>query len=176
MLCLCPHQVDAFAESGLRTLVLGYKRLSEPEYRAWKVKFDEASAAMVDRQAKKEVCYDLLEKDFILIGATAIEDRLQVGQGSSLVSVSLLSCDPRVDSSPSHVELLFGVFGVFVNAQRGVPETIAILSKAGCRFWMCTGDKFSTALTISQTCNLKPKSNVLITLDGKDSAEVCGRC
>ena len=63
-----------------------------------------------------------------------------------------------------------------MNAQRGVPETIAILSKAGCRFWMCTGDKFSTALTISQTCNLKPKSNVLITLDGKDSAEVCGRC
>jgi phospholipid-translocating ATPase len=70
--------VDAFAESGLRTLVLGYKRLTEGEYRAWKVKYDEANASMVERQAKKEACYDLLENNFTLIGATAIEDRLQV--------------------------------------------------------------------------------------------------
>lgn len=40
------------------------------------------------------------------------------------------------------------------------------------RFWMCTGDKFSTALTISQTCNLKPKENALVTIDGKDAIEV----
>jgi hypothetical protein len=62
--------------------------------------------------------------------------------------------------------------------QRNVPETIAVLSDAGCRFWMCTGDKFSTALTIAQTCNLKLKTDELVTLEGTTELEVgdpCGR-
>jgi hypothetical protein len=56
--------------------------------------------------------------------------------------------------------------------QAGVPETIALLSDAGIRFWMCTGDKFSTALTISKTCNLKLKTDELVELEGVTESEV----
>ena len=38
---------------------------------------------------------------------------------------------------------------------------------------MCTGDKFSTALTISRTCNLYQKADVLVTLEGANPGEVC---
>lgn len=38
---------------------------------------------------------------------------------------------------------------------------------------MCTGDKFSTALTISKTCNLKLKTDELVELEGVDAAQVC---
>jgi magnesium-transporting ATPase (P-type) len=129
------QQIDGYAEAGLRTLVLGMRPLTDHDYQTWRIPFDEANSAMQDRQALKERTYDLIERDIVFVGATAIEDRLQ----------------------------------------RNVPETIALLSQAGIKFWMCTGDKFSTALTISQTCNLKQKHNLLVTVDGKDEKEV-GSC
>jgi magnesium-transporting ATPase (P-type) len=48
------------------------------EYTTWRARFDVANRAMVDRQQQKEACYDLMERDLQLLGATAIEDRLQV--------------------------------------------------------------------------------------------------
>lgn len=53
-----------------------------------------------------------------------------------------------------------------------VPETIALLKQAGIAFWMLTGDKFSTALTIAKTCNLKPSHNELIELEGDSPSSV----
>jgi phospholipid-translocating ATPase len=165
-------QIDSFAESGLRTLVLGMRPLSDDEYMRWLGTFEEANAAMENRQAKKEACYDVLERNFELIGATAIEDRLQVRCALPLraaVRAASLRCCPA---------LLTRGLVVACCVQRGVPETIAVLSKAGVRFWMCTGDKFSTALTIAQTCNLKQKDYDLIEVVGKDAAAVsyCGGC
>ena len=73
-----PSQINRFAESGLRTLVLAKRDLLEPEYNAWRARFAIAMCAMVDRQAQQEACYDLIERNLTLLGATAIEDRLQV--------------------------------------------------------------------------------------------------
>lgn len=75
----------------MRTLVLAKRDLLEPEYNTWRAKFAIAMCAMVDRQEQKENCYNDIERNLVLLGATAIEDRLQVSRlCPSLVSPTLL--------------------------------------------------------------------------------------
>jgi phospholipid-translocating ATPase len=51
----------------------------EDEYAAWSERYHEASIAMEDREEKIEAVSDELERDLRLLGATAIEDKLQDG-------------------------------------------------------------------------------------------------
>ncbi|KAJ7498994.1 phospholipid-translocating ATPase [Mycena latifolia] len=68
-----------FANSGLRTLTLAYKVIQEDEYAAWNERYHDATVAMEDREEKIEAVSDELERDLRLLGATAIEDKLQDG-------------------------------------------------------------------------------------------------
>lgn len=69
--------VDRFAEVGLRTLLLGYKDVSNQEYQAFKAQYDSAKNNMNNRDAEMAKVEDQFEKGMTLVGATAIEDRLQ---------------------------------------------------------------------------------------------------
>lgn len=51
----------------------------EDEYNAWSERYHEATLAIDDREAKVEAVSDEIEHDLRLLGATAIEDRLQDG-------------------------------------------------------------------------------------------------
>ncbi|KAG2019667.1 phospholipid-translocating ATPase [Coprinopsis cinerea AmutBmut pab1-1] len=73
------HHLSEFANSGLRTLTLAYKVIPEEEYQAWCNRYHQATLAMHDREARIEEVCDELERDLRLLGATAIEDRLQDG-------------------------------------------------------------------------------------------------
>lgn len=73
------EQIDEFSTEGLRTLLYGHKFISAAQYEIWKKDYDEARAAISDRQAKVEEVGERLEKDFNVTGATAIEDKLQLG-------------------------------------------------------------------------------------------------
>lgn len=75
----CFQHIDDFATEGLRTLLYVYKYIDEAEYAAWKKDYLEASTSLVDRQHKIEKVGERLETSFELVGATAIEDKLQVG-------------------------------------------------------------------------------------------------
>ncbi|KAJ7095309.1 phospholipid-translocating ATPase [Mycena belliarum] len=68
-----------FANNGLRTLTLAYKVIPEDEYVAWNDRYHEATVAMEDREEKIEAVSEELERDLRLLGATAIEDKLQDG-------------------------------------------------------------------------------------------------
>ena len=69
-----------YGEVGLRTLALAYKKLDEPEYSAWNNEFVKAKTSFsIDREAMLERVADMMEKDLILVGATAVEDKLQKG-------------------------------------------------------------------------------------------------
>ncbi|XP_047410286.1 phospholipid-transporting ATPase IB-like [Sciurus carolinensis] len=69
--------LEYFATEGLRTLCVAYTDLTEKEYQDWLEKYQRASAVLQDRIQKLEECYEIIEKEFLLLGATAIEDRLQ---------------------------------------------------------------------------------------------------
>lgn len=72
--------LNEYGEAGLRTLVLAYKKLDEAEYSAWNEEFAKAKASISgDRDAMLERLSDMMEKELILVGATAVEDKLQKG-------------------------------------------------------------------------------------------------
>ncbi|KAJ2916976.1 hypothetical protein MD484_g3448, partial [Candolleomyces efflorescens] len=71
--------LDDFASEGLRTLTLAYKVISEDYYQAWAERYHEATVSLDDREEKIEAICSELEQDLRLLGATAIEDRLQDG-------------------------------------------------------------------------------------------------
>ncbi|XP_077216942.1 putative phospholipid-transporting ATPase 4 isoform X2 [Tasmannia lanceolata] len=74
------RHLNEYGEAGLRTLVLAYRKLDESEYSAWNSEFFKAKTTIgPERDALLERVADLMEKDLILIGATAVEDKLQKG-------------------------------------------------------------------------------------------------
>ncbi|KAF4120671.1 phospholipid-translocating ATPase [Geosmithia morbida] len=75
----CFQQVDDFASEGLRTLLYGFRYVDEPSYAEWKEVYHEAETSLVDRRARMEEASDLIEQNLDLVGATAIEDKLQDG-------------------------------------------------------------------------------------------------
>ncbi|KAF3656198.1 putative phospholipid-transporting ATPase 11 [Capsicum chinense] len=74
------EHVNEYADAGLRTLILAYRELSEEEYKTFNEKFLEAkNSVSEDREAMIDEVTDKIEKDLILLGATAVEDKLQPG-------------------------------------------------------------------------------------------------
>lgn len=71
--------LDDFATEGLRTLLFAHKYITEADYQTWKKAFHAAETSIVDRQARIEETGDLIEQDLDLVGASAIEDKLQAG-------------------------------------------------------------------------------------------------
>ena len=69
-----PHPFLCFQE-GLRTLCVAYKKLNHIEYEETCHLLNSAKLALQDRDKKLSEAYDTIERDFILLGATAVEDR-----------------------------------------------------------------------------------------------------
>jgi phospholipid-transporting ATPase len=71
--------LEDYATEGLRTLCLAMREVPEDEYRRWAAVYDKAATTINNRAVELEKAAELIEKDFFLLGATAIEDRLQDG-------------------------------------------------------------------------------------------------
>ncbi|KAG5980935.1 hypothetical protein E4U55_003469 [Claviceps digitariae] len=66
------------AREGLRTLVVGRKKLSYKQYREFAAQYQEASLSIAGRDAgMQRVVSHYLEKDLELLGVTGVEDKLQ---------------------------------------------------------------------------------------------------
>jgi phospholipid-translocating ATPase len=119
------ENLEMFAREGLRTLCVAEKDIDEETYREWSKDHDFAAQALTDRDDRLEEVSDRIERDLVLLGGTAIEDRLQ----------------------------------------DGVPDTIALLGRAGIKLWVLTGDKVETAINIGFSCNLLSNEMDLILFD-----------
>ncbi|KAL9325426.1 hypothetical protein ACSQ67_006071 [Phaseolus vulgaris] len=73
------EHLEQFGSAGLRTLCLAYKELHPDVYESWNEKFIQAKSSLNDREKKLDEVAELIENDLILIGSTAIEDKLQEG-------------------------------------------------------------------------------------------------
>eukprot|EP01118_Nematostelium_gracile_P019227 TRINITY_DN8839_c0_g1_i2.p1 TRINITY_DN8839_c0_g1~~TRINITY_DN8839_c0_g1_i2.p1 ORF type:complete len:1148 (-),score=269.15 TRINITY_DN8839_c0_g1_i2:58-3234(-) len=115
--------LDHFAAEGLRTLTLAYTELDNAVYQSWLKEWEQASNQVGGREDAVAKAAERIEKNLKLLGATAVEDRLQ----------------------------------------DGVPETIALLGRAGVKVWVLTGDKQETAINIGHSCRLlSQRSRILI--------------
>jgi len=74
------RHINEYSDSGLRTLVLAYRVLDDKEYKEFNEKLNAAKTSVsADRDEKIEQAADSIETDLILLGATAVEDKLQKG-------------------------------------------------------------------------------------------------
>lgn len=107
--------LEDYANEGLRTLCIASKVLDPQVYDNWNKRYREASSSISDdREVLMGQLEEEIEQDLVLLGGTAIEDRLQ----------------------------------------HGVPQSISILSEAGIKLWVLTGDRVETAINIGFSCNL----------------------
>jgi phospholipid-translocating ATPase len=60
-------------------LLFGYRFLDEQEYVGWKKIYSDATTSLVNRRQLIETAGEMIEQNFDLAGATAIEDKLQKG-------------------------------------------------------------------------------------------------
>ncbi|KAK9838944.1 hypothetical protein WJX74_006434 [Apatococcus lobatus] len=73
-----PHLAE-MSRSGFRTLCIAQRDLHPESYEAWAREYHAASIALHDREAKMEAAAHKIEAQLELLGATAVEDRLQTG-------------------------------------------------------------------------------------------------
>ncbi|KAK3240825.1 hypothetical protein CYMTET_49367 [Cymbomonas tetramitiformis] len=81
------EHMNAYSRNGLRTLALAKRQINPEEYAVWNKQFQVARTAMEDRGKKLQDVAELIEKDLELIGATAIEDKLQEGVGQTIAQL-----------------------------------------------------------------------------------------
>ncbi|KAK9461047.1 uncharacterized protein V1516DRAFT_674868 [Lipomyces oligophaga] len=73
------QHLEEYASEGLRTLCLAMRAISESEYAEWSAIYNRAATSMKNRSEELDKAAELIEKDLYLLGATAIEDKLQDG-------------------------------------------------------------------------------------------------
>ena len=83
-------------------------------------------------------------------------------------STSLVDRQELIDQASETLERdldLAGATAIEDELQKGVPETIDKLRRAGMRLWMLTGDKRETAINIGHSCKLIKSYSEVIILD-----------
>lgn len=74
------QHLEEYAAEGLRTLCLAMREVPEQEFQEWYQVFNQASTVVSGNRAEElDKAAELIEHDFMLLGATAIEDKLQDG-------------------------------------------------------------------------------------------------
>ena len=74
------QHLEEYAGEGLRTLCLSMREIPEQEFQEWCQIFNQAATTVSGSRAEElDKAAELIEHDFLLLGATAIEDKLQEG-------------------------------------------------------------------------------------------------
>ncbi|CAP30827.2 Protein CBR-TAT-1 [Caenorhabditis briggsae] len=94
----CTDHLEDYASFGYRTLCFAVRKLSDGEYEQWAPEYKKAILAIENRAKLLADAAEKLEKDMVLVGATAIEDKLQevrVGWVPETIQ-ALMAADIRV--------------------------------------------------------------------------------
>nr|XP_022336878.1 probable phospholipid-transporting ATPase IF isoform X7 [Crassostrea virginica]XP_022336879.1 probable phospholipid-transporting ATPase IF isoform X7 [Crassostrea virginica] len=81
------QHIHDYAVLGLRTLALGKRVFSSSEYESVDRMLTEARNAMENREDKLNEAFQAIEKDLHIMGATAVEDRLQDGVPETITTL-----------------------------------------------------------------------------------------
>lgn len=72
------EEVGNLAREGLRTLVVACRTLTELQYAAFAAELARARLAKTGRHAAVRSAFEMIEEGMVVLGVTAVEDRLQV--------------------------------------------------------------------------------------------------
>uniref|UniRef100_A0A1I7UFC6 Phospholipid-transporting ATPase n=1 Tax=Caenorhabditis tropicalis TaxID=1561998 RepID=A0A1I7UFC6_9PELO len=90
----CTNHLEDYASFGYRTLCFAVRTLSDQEYSEWAPEYKKAVLAIENRAKLLAEAAEKLEKDMVLVGATAIEDKLQEWVPETIQA--LMAADIRV--------------------------------------------------------------------------------
>ncbi|XP_010329996.2 phospholipid-transporting ATPase FetA-like isoform X2 [Saimiri boliviensis] len=82
------EHLDDYASEGLRTLMVAYRELDEAFFQDWSRRHGEACLSLKNRESRLSNIYEEVEKDLMLLGATAIEDKLQDGVPETIITLN----------------------------------------------------------------------------------------
>ncbi|KAK6943357.1 hypothetical protein RJ641_024459 [Dillenia turbinata] len=85
--CATQGHLKEYSSEGLRTLVVAARDLSDAELEEWQSRYEDASTSLTDRATKLRQTAALIECNLNLLGATAIEDKLQEGVPETIESL-----------------------------------------------------------------------------------------
>lgn len=86
---LTSDHISEFAGEGLRTLAIAYRDLDDKYFKEWQKMLEDANASTDERDEWIAELYEEIERDLMLLGATAVEDKLQEGVIETVTSLSL---------------------------------------------------------------------------------------
>lgn len=78
------EHLEEFSTEGLRTLLYSFRWLDKGEYDIWANDYSEAKTSLVDRAKKVDAVGEKIEHSLELLGASAIEDKLQEGVSDAI--------------------------------------------------------------------------------------------
>ncbi|KAI9251699.1 hypothetical protein EDC94DRAFT_621844 [Helicostylum pulchrum] len=81
------EHLEGYACEGLRTLCFAMREISDDEYAKWSQIYEKASTTLVDRSEELDHAAELIERNMFLLGATAIEDKLQDGVPETIATL-----------------------------------------------------------------------------------------
>ncbi|XP_037689946.1 probable phospholipid-transporting ATPase IM isoform X2 [Choloepus didactylus] len=89
LLSLTSDHLSEFAGEGLRTLAIAYRDLDDMYFKEWYKMLEDANIATDERDERIAGLYEEIERDLMLLGATAVEDELQEGVIETITNLSL---------------------------------------------------------------------------------------
>ncbi|KAK2512177.1 phospholipid-transporting ATPase ID [Columba guinea] len=150
------EHLNEFAGEGLRTLVVAYKNLDEDYFQDWIRRHHEASTALEGREDKLSELYEEIEKDLMLLGATAIEDKLQDGVPQTIETLAKANIKIWVLTGDKQEDKLLGLSFIVSEAK------LQLL-----------GIRPETAMNIGYSCNLLyDDMDDVFVIDGSTSDDV----
>ncbi|KAJ2887653.1 aminophospholipid translocase, partial [Coemansia asiatica] len=82
------RHLEEYATEGLRTLCIAMRDISSREYEQWNMQYTRAATTLTNRQQELDRVAELIERDLELLGATAIEDKLQDGVPQTIYTLA----------------------------------------------------------------------------------------
>lgn len=82
------RHLRGFASEGLRTLVLARREISDSEYDSWNQAYQDAANALEGREEALMEVAERIEVNMEILGATAIEDKLQEGVPAAIADLA----------------------------------------------------------------------------------------
>ncbi|KAJ3604956.1 hypothetical protein NHX12_027007 [Muraenolepis orangiensis] len=130
------RHLNEYAGDGLRTLALAYKDLDEDYMEDWKRRHHEANIAMDGKEERLDELYEEIERDLMLLGATAVEDKLQDGVPQTIEHLAKADIKIWVLTGDKQAE---GVRAELQNARRKMspdaPEEPEVIEARAGLFW-----------------------------------------
>ncbi|PWA71558.1 phospholipid-transporting ATPase 4 [Artemisia annua] len=120
------RHLNEYAEAGLRTLAFVYRKLEASDYSSWNEEYMKARTCIGgDRDAMLEGLSNSVEKDLVLVGATAVEDKLQPG-ATRLVKEGTEKTTLAIGDGANDVGIIQeGDIGVGISGDKGMQAVMA---------------------------------------------------